>query len=84
MEHETLEPNWTTVDRFFHPTDAHIAAGKLKSEGIPVFLFSVFPGDGDPVVAIAKPAALIGKRLEATSMGQCLLMAGSSRPSILT
>jgi hypothetical protein len=38
MEHETLEPNWTTVDRFFHPTDAHIAAGKLESEGIPADL----------------------------------------------
>lgn len=33
--------NWTTVDRFFHPTDAHIAAGKLESEGIPVFLLGI-------------------------------------------
>jgi len=41
MEHEILEPNWTTVDRFFHPTDAHIAAGKLESEGIPVFLLGI-------------------------------------------
>jgi len=41
MEHETQEPNWTTVDRFFHPTDAHIAAGKLESEGIPVFLLGI-------------------------------------------
>ena len=41
MEHETLEPIWTTVDRFFHPTDAHIAAGKLRSEGIPVFLLGI-------------------------------------------
>lgn len=34
-------PNWITVDRYFHPTEAHIAAGKLKSEGIPVFLLGV-------------------------------------------
>lgn len=34
-------PNWTTVDRYFHPTEAHIAAGKLASEGIPVFLLGI-------------------------------------------
>jgi hypothetical protein len=32
---------WTTVDRFFHPTDAHIAAGRLESDGIPVFLLGI-------------------------------------------
>jgi len=32
---------WTTVDRYFHPTEAHIAAGKLESEGIPVFLLGI-------------------------------------------
>ncbi len=30
-----------TVDRFFHPTEAHIAAGLLESEGIPVHLFGI-------------------------------------------
>ena len=30
-----------TIDRFLHPTDAHIAAGKLESEGIPVFLLGI-------------------------------------------
>ena len=34
-------PRWTTVDRFDHPTDAHISAGKLESEGIPVFLHGI-------------------------------------------
>ena len=41
MQDESQNPNWTTVDRFFHPTDAHIAAGKLESEGIPVFLLGI-------------------------------------------
>ena len=30
-----------TVDRFLHPTDAHIAAGRLESEGIPVNLLGI-------------------------------------------
>ena len=33
--------NWTTVDRYFHPTEAHIAAGLLESNGIPVFLLGI-------------------------------------------
>jgi predicted RNA-binding Zn-ribbon protein involved in translation (DUF1610 family) len=41
MQDESRNSNWTTVDRFFHPTDAHIAAGKLESEGIPVFLLGI-------------------------------------------
>ncbi len=30
-----------TIDRFFHPTNAHIAAGRLESEGIPVHLLGI-------------------------------------------
>ena len=30
-----------TVDRYFHPTEAHIAAGRLTSEGIPVNLLGI-------------------------------------------
>jgi len=41
MKDESQNTNWTTVDRFFHPTEAHIAAGKLESEGIPVFLLGI-------------------------------------------
>ena len=41
MQNESQNPDWTTIDRFFHPTDAHIAAGKLESEGIPVFLLGI-------------------------------------------
>jgi len=41
MQEKLQDSNWTTVDRFFHPTDAHIAAGKLESEGIPVFLLGI-------------------------------------------
>ena len=41
MQEESQGSNWTTVDRFFHPTTAHIAAGKLESEGIPVFLLGI-------------------------------------------
>ena len=32
---------WVTIDRYFHPTEAHIAAGKLQAEGIPVFLLGI-------------------------------------------
>ena len=41
MESDTKTPNWTTIDRYFHPTDAHIAAGRLEAEGIPVFLLGI-------------------------------------------
>jgi len=41
MQDESRDSSWTTVDRFFHPTDAHIAAGKLESESIPVFLLGI-------------------------------------------
>jgi len=41
VQNESQNPDWTTIDRFFHPTDAHIAAGKLESEGIPVFLLGI-------------------------------------------
>ena len=41
MDTESQDVNWTTVDRFFHPTDAHFAAGRLESDGIPVFLLGI-------------------------------------------
>lgn len=41
LKTDSQKPKWTTIDRFFHPTDAHIAAGKLQSEGIPVFLLGI-------------------------------------------
>ena len=41
MSIEKESPGWTTVDRYFHPTEAHIAAGKLESAGIPVFLLGI-------------------------------------------
>lgn len=41
MQDESQNSNWTTVDRFFHPTDAHIAAGRLETEGIPVYLLGI-------------------------------------------
>jgi hypothetical protein len=35
-------PNgFVTVDRYLHPTDAYIAAGRLESEGIPVNLVGI-------------------------------------------
>jgi hypothetical protein len=33
--------DWVTVDRFYHPTEAHIAAGRLEAEGVPVFLLGI-------------------------------------------
>lgn len=41
METEAQNSGWVTVDRFFHPTDAHIAAGRVESEGIPVYLLGI-------------------------------------------
>ena len=41
MQDDSQNSSWITVDRFFHPTEAHIAAGKLESEGIPVFLLGI-------------------------------------------
>ena len=38
---DTRPDTFVTIDRFFHPTDAHIAAGKLDSEGIPVHLLGI-------------------------------------------
>lgn len=32
---------FVTIDRFFHPTEAHIAAGVLQAEGIPVHLLGI-------------------------------------------
>lgn len=41
MQIEPQHDGWVTVDLFFHPTDAHIAAGRVESEGIPVFLLGI-------------------------------------------
>lgn len=41
MEKESQDGTWTTIDRFFHPTEAHIFAGRIESEGIPVFLLGI-------------------------------------------
>ena len=48
------DPNrLVTVDRFFHPTDAHIAAGRLESEGIPVNLLGINHASANWLIAIA-------------------------------
>ena len=41
MDQEIKPAGWVTVDRYYHPTEAHIAAGRLESEGIPVFLLGI-------------------------------------------
>ncbi len=41
MNADDPAPNWTTISRYDHPTNAHIAAGKLEAEGIPVFLLGI-------------------------------------------
>jgi len=38
MKPDTEPDNFATVGRFYHPTDAQIAAGRLRSEGIPVLM----------------------------------------------
>lgn len=44
---------WITIDRFDHPTDAHIAAGRLESEGIPVFLLGIHHASINWLIATA-------------------------------
>ena len=41
MEPDARTKSWVTIEHFYHPTEAHIAAGRLKSEGIPVFLLGI-------------------------------------------
>ena len=38
MKADTDLESFATIRRFYHPTDAHIAAGRLRSEGIPVLM----------------------------------------------
>ncbi len=42
-----------TIDRFLHPTDAHIAAGRLQSEGIPVNLLGINHASANWLIANA-------------------------------
>lgn len=44
---------WVEIDRFFHPTEAHIAAGRLKAEGIPVNLVGINHASADWLLANA-------------------------------
>lgn len=53
MRIEEQSPGWTTVDRYFHPTEAHIAAGRLESEGIPVFLLGINHASANWLLSIA-------------------------------
>ncbi len=53
MQSESQDSSWTTVDRFFHPTEAHIAAGKLESEGIPVFLLGINHASVNWLISVA-------------------------------
>jgi hypothetical protein len=41
MTASSHENRLVTIDRFYHPTEAHIAAGRLEAEGIPVHLFGI-------------------------------------------
>ena len=53
MTIEEQSPNWTTVDRFFDTIDAHIAAGKLEADGIPVFLLGINHASANWLYSIA-------------------------------
>lgn len=41
MEPDAAPSNWVTIQYYYHPTEAHIAAGRVESEGIPVFLLGI-------------------------------------------
>ncbi len=53
MKTEDGPSRLVTVDRFLHPTDAHIAAGRLECEGIPVNLFGINHASANWLIAIA-------------------------------
>ena len=53
MEIESQDATWTTIDRLFHPTEAHIAAGRIESEGIPVFLLGINHASANWMLSIA-------------------------------
>jgi hypothetical protein len=53
MNSDSQDIEWTTIDRFFHPTDAHIAAGRLESDGIPVFLLGINHASVNWLISIA-------------------------------
>jgi hypothetical protein len=38
MKTDPDSESFATIRRFYHPTDAHIAAGRLRSEGIPILM----------------------------------------------
>lgn len=41
MDPEAEPRSWVTIQHFYHPTEAHIVAGRLESEGIPVLLLGI-------------------------------------------
>lgn len=51
---------WVSIDRFFHPIEAHIAAGRLTSEGVPVNLVGIHHASANWLIA----PALGGIRLQ--------------------
>ena len=57
---EVNQNRLVTVERFFHPTEAHIAAGRLQSENIPVYLHGINHISADWLLA----GALGGVRLQ--------------------
>lgn len=45
--------SWVEIDQFFHQTDAHIAAGRLRAEGVPVNLVGINHASANWLLAIA-------------------------------
>jgi hypothetical protein len=41
MNPEAEPKSWVTIQHLYHPTEAHIVAGRLESEGIPVLLLGI-------------------------------------------
>lgn len=41
MEFSDSQRSLVTVERYLHPTEAHIAAGRIRAEGIPVHLHGI-------------------------------------------
>lgn len=53
MASEQQPDSWATIEYFYDPTEAHIAAGRLESEGIPVFLLGINYASANWLIATA-------------------------------
>ena len=99
MEDEAQPDSWVTIEHFYHPIEAHIAAGRLKSEGIPVFLHGINHATANWLITTALggirlqvPGNAVGEAKEIlaasfsteTAEEKCCPVCGSGNTSVLS